>query len=308
MPRISIIIAHQNDQRLEDTLLSVLENRPRDCEVIVAHDGSYADPYNLADEVLFVETNASCSVTTKLNEALYAACSPVVHFLCEGIQVTEGWCDGPVQSIARQVSVAVSPLIETTDGRRTICAGLDEGQLASHTPQTVKRNQTPDQCAGPLLAAGFYSRRLLLGLGGLLESVHSSVADTDLALTLSDLGLHCDVDASSCVLGQQSHIQLPRHAGVSGDLASVLAAHQRQSSGVMAGMVGTTKRMLASLLNPSGWAPAIAWGMGLASNRLETEVAERLIAWKRSQQTANASNPSSKMNSVPGASSIRRAA
>ncbi len=45
-PRISIIIAHQHDQRLEDTLLSVLECRPKDCEIIVAHDGRTPIPIN----------------------------------------------------------------------------------------------------------------------------------------------------------------------------------------------------------------------------------------------------------------------
>ena len=51
VPRLSIIIPHRNDQLLEETILSVLENRPRDCEIIVAHDGSYCDPYQLVDEV-----------------------------------------------------------------------------------------------------------------------------------------------------------------------------------------------------------------------------------------------------------------
>ncbi len=174
MPRISIIIAHQHDQRLEETLLSVLECRPRDCEVIVAHDGSYADPNQLADEVLFVETNASCSQTTKLNEALFAACSPVVHLLSEGVKSNRWLVRSSGGRIARQESVAVAPLIETTDSKATTYAGLDEKRLTSRGLQTVKRG-VPTQCAGPLLAAGFYSRKLLLGLGGLLEGVDCAV-------------------------------------------------------------------------------------------------------------------------------------
>ncbi len=290
MPRISIIIAHQQDQRLEDTLLSVLESRPRDCEIIVAHDGSYSDPYQLADEVLFVETNASCSVTTKLNEALYAACAPVVHILSEGVKVTEGWCEAPAMRIARQESVAIAPLIETHDGKR-VYAGLDQQRLAARGLQTVRNQNYPTNCAGPLLAAGFYSRKLLLGLGGLLESVDSGVADVDLALTLHDINVPCDVEARSIVRATLQEVQTPRHAGAIGDLASLLTAHHRHNSGLMSGLSATAGKLVASIFNPSQWAPAVAWGMAVASNRLENEVGERLKGWQRSQETQRAAQP-----------------
>ena len=284
MPRISIIIAHEHDQRLEDTLLSVLECRPRDCEIIVAHDGSYGDPYHLVDEVLFVETNASCSQTTKLNEALFAACSPVVHILSEGVRVTEGWCDAPALRIAKQESVAVAPLIETNDSKPVTYAGLDEQRLDSRGLQSVKRGGMPTCCAGPMLAAGFYSRKLLLGLGGLMEGVDSGVADVDLALTLHDLGMSCEVESRSTVLASSREIQTPRHAGAIGDLAALLAAHHRHSSGTVAGLSAMASKLITSLVNPSRWAPAVAWGMGIASNRLEAEVEERLMNWERSQE------------------------
>lgn len=288
MPRISIIIAHQHDQRLEDTLLSILECRPKDCEIIVAHDGSYADPYQLADEVLFVETNASCSQTTKMNEALFAACSPVVHLLSEGVKVTEDWCEAPALRITRQDSVAIAPLVQATDGKNAVYAGLDGQRLSSRGLQTVKRNQVPEHCAGPLLAAGFYSRKLLLGLGGLMEGVDTGVTDVDLALTLGNCDLTCEVEARSVVTASQREIQTPRNAGAMGDLASLLTAHHRQSSGVMAGVTAMASKLLGSIANPSQWAPAVAWGMGIASNRLEAEVEERLMNWQRSQEQQRA--------------------
>ena len=79
MPRLSIIVPHRHDdQRLEATILSLLENRPRDCEVIVAHDGSYLDPYQLSDEVIYVQEEQGASVVELLNAGLMAACSPIV--------------------------------------------------------------------------------------------------------------------------------------------------------------------------------------------------------------------------------------
>lgn len=310
MPRLSIIIAHQNDQRLENTLLSVLENRPSDSEIIVAHDGSYADPYHLADEVLFVETNQPCSQTAKLNEGLYAACAPVVHILGEGMQVSEGWCEGAVARIQRQQIAAVSPVVHATDGSQASYAGLDGRSLAKRGLQTVK-SQVPTHCAAPLLAAGFYSRRMLLGLGGLLEPVDVQVADVDLALCLENLELTCEVDAHSTVFGKQSLLAAGRDARATQDLASVLVAHHRLSAGPLAGLKGATQHFLGSLINPSRWAPAIAWGVGIASNRLEKQVEERLAAAARSQG-AQSSAPT-KLNlfgaeSAPAFKSDRKAA
>ena len=56
MPRLSCVIpAVGTTQDLETTLVSVLEKRPDDCEIIVVLNESYADPYGLKDEVRFVE-------------------------------------------------------------------------------------------------------------------------------------------------------------------------------------------------------------------------------------------------------------
>ncbi len=44
-PRLSIIVPYCRDEAaFETTLVSVLENRPNQCEVLVPHDGSYQDP------------------------------------------------------------------------------------------------------------------------------------------------------------------------------------------------------------------------------------------------------------------------
>ncbi|MGN6543594.1 MAG: hypothetical protein ACTHK7_00980 [Aureliella sp.] len=293
MPRLSIIIAHQNDQRLENTLLSILENRPRDSEIIVAHDGSYADPYQLADEVLFVETDSRCSKITKLNEALYATCAPVVHILAEGMQVSDGWCEGAVVRIQREQVAAVSPLAQSTEGPKATYAGLDARSLAKRGLQTVK-SRVPTHCAAPLLAAGFYSRRMLLGLGGFLEQADGQVADVDLALCMERLELACEVDAQSTVFGQPNLLIARRDAQVAQDLASLLVAHGRVSPGLVSGLKGATGRFIGSLANPSQWAPALAWGIGLTSNRLEKPVAERLASAARSLEAQSV--PSTQLN------------
>ena len=55
MPRLSIVVFCFHDtQLLEETLVSVLQNRPDNSEVLVMHDGTYEDPYDLADELSLI--------------------------------------------------------------------------------------------------------------------------------------------------------------------------------------------------------------------------------------------------------------
>ena len=58
MPRLSIVVfCFHDSQLLEETLVSVLQNRPDNSEVLVMHDGTYEDPYDLVDEVRFIEAS-----------------------------------------------------------------------------------------------------------------------------------------------------------------------------------------------------------------------------------------------------------
>ncbi len=71
MPRLAIIISAVGSvESWEGTLVSVLENRPADCEIIVALSQPYADPYDLKDEVRFVAPLGRGSATATINAAL----------------------------------------------------------------------------------------------------------------------------------------------------------------------------------------------------------------------------------------------
>ena len=55
VPRLAIVIsAIGSIESLEGTLVSVLENRPADCEILVVLNRPYSDPYDLQGEVRFV--------------------------------------------------------------------------------------------------------------------------------------------------------------------------------------------------------------------------------------------------------------
>ena len=194
MPRLSIVIPHRRDDlRFEATLLSVLENQPRDSEVIVVHDGSYADPYRLNGELLFVEASSTDCVGL-LNAGLLAACAPAICTVLDGVHVNHGWADNALRllddpSIA---SVAIST-VRQGESNTTTC-GIDPNRLAVGADLqrgVVARTTTQGGSAAPELACGFYRTKILRAIGGWDPDLQSEVADVDLAWTMQALGLRC---------------------------------------------------------------------------------------------------------------------
>ena len=95
MPRLSLIVPFQCDsQALENTLVSVLEVRAADDELIIVHRGEYQDPYGLSgDEATVVETAASSSLAEQLNAAYRHATGEVIQVVVPGTILESDWCD-----------------------------------------------------------------------------------------------------------------------------------------------------------------------------------------------------------------------
>ena len=79
--------------RLDDTLVSVLENRPANCEILVVHNEPYNDPYELAGEVQFLKARPRAGFVECLNLGLSAGRAPVVNAIACGVEVCAGWAD-----------------------------------------------------------------------------------------------------------------------------------------------------------------------------------------------------------------------
>src|SRR4029079_2160236 len=91
VPRLSIIIpCLGGGAEFDGTLVSVLQNRPADCEVLVAHSEPYDDPYDLRGEVHFIEVPAA-SLVERLTDALDAASGEIVHIIGCGLEARESW-------------------------------------------------------------------------------------------------------------------------------------------------------------------------------------------------------------------------
>lgn len=123
--RLSILIPFRGATApLEETLLSVLENRPADCEILVGLCQPYDDPYGLADELTFVDL-AGLSTADALNALVRHAQAPVVHVLSCGVTVCEGWTEPALAAFRALPVAAVAPAVVTAErSERVHCLGL----------------------------------------------------------------------------------------------------------------------------------------------------------------------------------------
>ncbi len=198
MPRLSIVIPVLGDpQQLDDTLLSVLENRPASCEIVVVHNRPYHDPYHLGDEVRFIGAERGATMVECLNRGLAASGAPVVHILTCGVQVCSGWADAALRHFGNPDIAAVGAVVlHRDDRRRTISAGL--GYRAEGTAWRLEQfNESgdvtacPPEFCGPDTLAAFYRRSVVQSLGGLSSWAGDSLAGIDLALALRRAGFRC---------------------------------------------------------------------------------------------------------------------
>lgn len=207
MPRLAIVIsALGNIESLEGTLLSVLENRPSDSEIIVALNQAYSDPYDLKSEVRFVEAPAQAAGVARINRALAATRAPFVHLLASGCTVTEGWADVALSRFGDRRIASIAPLVLAADDHeRIFAAGVEyrpggarylacQDHGAAPLPP-----EAPGKITGACHFAGFFRKSALDFVGGLSGQLGLQQADVDLALVLERAGFTAALETRSCV-------------------------------------------------------------------------------------------------------------
>ena len=202
--RLSIVIPLLGDaEQLDDTLVSVLENRPPHCEVIVVHNEPYDDPYQLADEVRFVAAPRRATVAECLNVGLSASRAPVVHVLACGVEVAPGWTDAAVRRLGdAQVAAVAAMIVSRHDATKVVSAGIgyrSEGVAWTIGWGKAVADPIDGELCGPDIAAAFYCRSALEAIGGFSRQAAASLAGVDAALGLRRLDFHC-VFEPQCVV------------------------------------------------------------------------------------------------------------
>jgi hypothetical protein len=245
VPRLSIVIPCLGGAaEFDGTLVSVLQQRPADCEVLVVHTAAYDDPYDLAGEVRFLQRPAQRQVVELINEGLAAAAGEIVHVLGCGLEASEGWTQPALQHFDDPDVAAVSPLVLHGDSQ-IAAAGVRYSLGGTRRVVADRRLLSPGTgrlragILGPTLAAGFYRRNVLAALDGFDVQMGDYLADVDLALSLKSLGrLHVCEPASRLVQaanvnahgahcgfnsGRAAQRMFRRHAG--GQSAAALALY-----------------------------------------------------------------------------------
>lgn len=205
--RLSIVIPHSTTvEVLEQTLLSVLSNRPRDCEVLVVQVRPYADPYQLADEVHFLEA-LGAGLLEAINRGVQAAQAPIVQILLEGVEVASEWTKPALRHFGDRRVAAVAPgIFDATSPERLLAAGWilsPSGRIRpapfSHEQEkpidhesaksngSSRRQEKPSAlCPDP--TSVFVRKETFLALGGLGEQWNPRAAWIEMGLVIHRTG------------------------------------------------------------------------------------------------------------------------
>jgi hypothetical protein len=207
VPRLSILIPFLgNRDSLENTLASVLQNRPAGTEIVVALGREYDDPYDIDEEVRFLRVEGRRNPIEIINEGFRACLAPIVHVLACGAAVSEGWTDAAVAHFGDRQVASVAPLIADADRPgRLLAAGLEylSGGAWRHRGRGLRVDAAgamSSSAVGPALEAGFYRRLPSDGARGPFDpTLEPNAAAVDLSLRFKQAGNSTVVDAESLV-------------------------------------------------------------------------------------------------------------
>lgn len=189
MPTLSIVISAQGPAAaLEQTLLSVLERRPADAEVLVVDHSGYADPYALAGEVHFHPLEATATLWDGYRLGIALARSPVVHLLAAGVEVADDWTQ-PALDLLRQPQIG---LVAPTAHRRGTTGIVEATGIVYHAHggfSIVADDEA--EIAACLPCAGFYRRELFAEIGDFGRDFSSTAAAVNLGLRARAAGWRC---------------------------------------------------------------------------------------------------------------------
>lgn len=202
--RLSIVVPVLDDPaRMNDTLVSILENRPEDCEIIVVLNGPYDDPYDLKHEVTFLEAPRTASLVECINRGIAVSGAPVVHVLGCGLLATSTWADVALSAFADPALAAVVPVaVDRLDVNRIVSGGAKLrrwGSVVQLPGQTAAESHPV--VADPDVFAVFVRKAALPQFAPVSRAVGDRLALLDLTMKLKAAGGACRLAPASRVVG-----------------------------------------------------------------------------------------------------------
>lgn len=311
MSRLSIVIAAWGSRaELEATLVSVLENRPEACEIIVALNEPYADPYDLSDEVRFLELPAKTGLVDAWNETLTLCRGAVVHFLACGATVDRDWVTHALSAFDdRRVAAVVPTVAQGTDRGQAAVSGWRFSRGGACRPLALPAVAEPREAVweGATSVAAFYRRAALRPAGPVFDaSLEAEIASLDLCLRLAQAGHKVVLQPNSRVAtdrvlrepaARHSERLFWRHAACRGWLGSA-AAH----------VALVTGEFCRALPRPRALTVAIGRLVGACQHRARDTVRYRLEPPEPDAAVERRLDPPHVEATVPGSERMSRLA
>jgi len=307
--RISIVVPHLGDVvAFEESLVSVLENRPSGAEVWVAHDGTYQDPFDLGDEVRFV-TARSNNLATLVSAAAEVVSAKVVHVIGGGVRATHDWTRSAVECLQEDsVAIVVPVARHGVDGPITAAGWCDSSTevmapLGRGSKQIDRRQAA--SIRGAYLIASFWRRSELRAACRAFALEDAIAAEFAWSRLLIDNGWRCQVASESVVLASEEAFCVSPSFHRGQTLRSLASEIDQQS-----GMGAVAIAALANLVNPVRMVSPRRWAetLGQLSSLLRETSVVRAIRFDQieSPREEAATLPLSRPANVP--MPLRRAA
>lgn len=314
MCRLSIIVPYNRDEAaFETTLVSVLENRPEYCEILVAHDGGYNDPFDLGDEVRFVVSEDGGPVGL-IRAGVQAAMGRIVHILGSGARATEAWTDEPTSMFEQSELGSVAPVVcDVAEPTRILAAGWTDSKSSLRSPvgAGAKELGMPQlrRVQGIYLDASFWRRSVLEALLDLPTVGDLTQTEYLWSTAARGMGWRCRVSPDSIVYNSK---KMFAHRGSAFECGKVLQQVRMAGSRDSAG--STLLACLGSVLGSPLTGVSIAETLGRVSALVGGSAVSRKLATKI-REVAERCNPKAsepRVLSMPGSAnhigSTRRAA
>jgi len=277
-PVLSIVVPHGGrEDEFEASLVSVLENRPPRSEVLVCHDGSYADPFQLGDEVRFVETSRG-DLPSQVLAAAEVAQGRLLHVLADGNLASEGWTDAIFDCFEDEAVGSVAPAILAPCQTKTATIGWTQGASSLCAPVAAHKRQPSrhDRAAvvGSYLSASFWRTDLLRAVAEVPHAGDAHVAAVAWTILAHACGFHCHSELTSQVVARAEGFDSAIKAGTARHLQSIATVADNQSA-IRSGLVC----LLANLHRPSRWSEAVGRMTAVSSDaRFQRSLRETLPA------------------------------
>lgn len=278
MPRLSLIVPFQCDsQALENTLVSVLELRSPDDELLIVHRGEYQDPYGLqGNEAKVLETPASTSLAEQLNIAVQNATGDVLQVVLPGTVLEHDWC---VDALAAfdELDVDMIALGVSGSGANSLQYGFE----ADLIPQRRATGEA-SKIAGPLLAGTMIRRSAIECLGGWNTKIPGDLIDFELCLMAKLLGLQVGVVEGSSVTCDESRSMVLSHYELGRSIGQLACAFSEISDSaiVIEPLVRRLGHLASGLVSPKLAAERLGWVLGVRDRSWSGAIGKRVESAK----------------------------